>query len=142
MAKNHALHTIIEEIRAIKSTDKQLREFGVVMGIFFGIIAGVGLFKGKMPVAMISVSAAFFALGLIAPKLLLPLQKVWMGVAVVMGFVMSHVILAFLYFVILTPLSLIARATGKKFLEYGTKPDSYWQDHPKITDLSSYERQY
>ena len=38
---------ILEEIKNIKSEKKDLRDFGIVMGIAFGLLAGAHWWKGK-----------------------------------------------------------------------------------------------
>lgn len=137
------LKTIWEDIEKIKSTPKQLREFGIVMAIFFGVISFLLHRKGGHFETPAIVASAFLFFGLVLPKLLLPLQKVWMTIAVVIGFFMSHLILGVLYFLLITPMAVIARATGKKFLSDHTTADStYWIAHPKIKDKSSYRNQY
>lgn len=138
------IKAIWEDIEKIKSTPKQLREFGVVMGIFFGVVSFLIHRKGGHFQTPAVIASVFLILGLTVPKVLLPLQKVWMTIAVVIGFFMSHVILAILFFVFLTPLSIISRMTGKKFLDDHNDDggNSYWLDHPKITDKKSYLNQY
>ena len=137
------IKAIWEDIEKIKSTPKQLREFGVVMGIFFGIISFLLHRKGGHYETPALMAAGFFFFGFIAPKVLLPLQKVWMTIAVVIGFFMSHVILAVLFFLFLTPISVIARMTGKKFLnDHKDNDQTYWIKHPKITDKNAYKNQY
>lgn len=137
------IKTILEDINKIKSTPTQLREFGVVMAIFFGIISFFVYKKGGHFETTTVIASLFLILGLTIPKVLLPLQKVWMTIAVVIGFFMSHLILAVLFFLFLTPMSLIARLTGKKFLNDHAKSDaSFWIEHPKITDKTAYEKQY
>lgn len=137
------IKTIWEDIQKIKSTPKQLREFGIVMAIFFGIISFFIHRKGGHFETTTIIASVFLFFGIIAPKLLLPLQKAWMTFAVVIGFFMSHVILGVLFFFMITPLSFIARITGKKFLnDHAKDSQSYWIDHPKIIDKNSYQKQY
>lgn len=137
------LKTIWEDIEKIKSTPKQLREFGIVMAVFFGVVSFLLRRKGGHFETPALIASAFLLFGLIAPKLLLPLQKVWMTIAVVIGFFMSHIILGVLYFFLMTPMALIARLTGKKFLSDHKQLDtSYWIEHPKIKDKTSYQNQY
>ena len=71
-------------------------------------------------------------------------QKVWMGIAVVIGFFMSRVILSILYFLILTPLSVVSRLTGKKYLnlKFREPVETYWIKRAAITDKTRYEKQY
>lgn len=134
---------IIEDIQKIKSTPKQLREFGIVMAVFFLGLAALLYFKQKHYLVPAGIGSAFLVFGLAAPALLLPLQKVWMAIAVIIGFFMSRVILSVLFFLVLSPISIVSRLTGKKFLEAEyINPGSYWVEHPKVTDKKSYENQY
>jgi hypothetical protein len=65
------------------------------------------------------------------PIVLKPLQKVWMTIAVVIGWVMARVVLTLLFFVVFTPMGLIARLFGKDFLILKRRGagQSYW--HPR-----------
>lgn len=137
---------IIEEIKKIDSSPKKVREFGWVMTIFFGILAGL-FFLRKGPSAMIYLylSAGFLVLTLILPIALKPLQKAWMTIAVLMGWVMSRVILGILFYLAMTPIALILRMTGKDLLDLKIDPakDSYWHlRSQKDIPTSDYERQF
>lgn len=138
-----ALLQFLEEFKEIKSTRKELKEFGFVMGVFFTLLTAFAFWKGRPITLWAALSASFFASGFMIPEILKPLQKIWMGFAVVMGFVMSRVILFFVFFVAVTPISLLARLAGKKFLDLDFRDkDSYWI--PKNTDLPKerYEKQF
>src|SRR5262245_51639357 len=100
------IKSIWQDILEIKSTKKELREFGIVIGIFFGIIAGLLFWKGKSFQIWAVLSAAFLILGFFNPFLLKPFQKVWMGLAVTIGWFMSRLILSIVFFLVITPLSL------------------------------------
>jgi uncharacterized membrane protein len=140
------IKTIIGEIKDIKSTKKDLRNFGLVVG---GVLIAIGAFlfwreRPAHPYFLI-IGGVLAGTGLILPGILKPFQKVWMGFAVVMGFFMTRVILTVLFFLILTPLGIVARLTGKQFLEL--KPDktkeSYWNIREiKPLDKKDYERQF
>jgi hypothetical protein len=140
------IKTIISEIKEIKSTKKDLRNFGLVVG---GVLVAIGAFlywkdRPAHPYFLI-IGGALVLTGLLLPALLKPFQKVWMGFAVVMGFFMTRVILTILFFLVLTPLAIIAKLVGKRFLEL--KPDktkmSYWNiRETKPLDKKEYERQF
>ena len=136
---------IVEEIREIKSDKKQLREFGFVMAIFFALLAGFAVWKGKSWPLLAVVAAVFALTAWIRPFLLKPLQQIWMTLAVVIGWFMSRLILSIVFFLVITPLSLFMRLTGKKFLdmEFRTQQSSYWIPKNKegITK-ECYEKQY
>lgn len=56
------------------------------------------------------------------------IYRVWMGFAFVMGWFVSRIVLAIFFFLIITPVAMIARIVGKKFLhtEFKTGQSSYW----------------
>lgn len=121
---------MIEELMNIKSTKKELREFGLLVGGILVAIALFGLWKAR-PWAppVLGIGAALAAIGAFMPRLLLPAQKAWMALALVLGAVMSRVILTLLYYLVLTPVALFARAIGKRFLDtrFRNGSESYWE---------------
>ena len=120
---------LIEDIKNIKSAKKDLRNFGLTVGIALVIFGGVFWYFGKTYYPyVIGIGAALVLLGLLVPVVLKPLQKVWMTFAVVMGWVMTRVILSLLFFVVFTVVGLIARLGGKDFLSLKWKraDQSYW----------------
>lgn len=140
------IKVIIEEIRAIKSTKKELRNFGLVVGGVLIAISAFLFYKERPAWPYFTTPGVVLAvLGLIIPSILKPLQKVWMGMAVIMGFFMTRVILTILYFGVLTPLAIAAKIFGKKFMELKPNKDkpSYWNIREvKELDKKDYERQF
>ena len=136
--------SILDEIKKIKSTKKELREFGIVMGCFFGLLGGLLFWRHRHFWGPAIASAVFFIFGFLQPMLLMPLQKAWMTFAVLMGFVMSRVILTVLFFLILSPLAIISRLTGKTHLDLTfRKPDpTYWNPIKTENEKEYYEHQY
>lgn len=137
---------LFDEIRDIKSGRKELRSFGLVMGVAFGLLAAFLFWKARPSwPALAGLSAFFFAFGLALPKTLRPVQKAWMTLALLMGFVMTRVILSALYYGVVTPIGFVLRLTGKRPLERG--PDAaartYWvtRDNSRKT-RESYENQF
>lgn len=134
------------EIRKIKSDKKALREFGLVMAAFFGIVGAIAMFRGRAHfIHLLSVAAAFGILALILPRVLLPLQKAWMAFSIVIGFFMSRVIMVILFYGVLTPIGLALRLFGKDILDekIDKSKTSYW--HIRMTGTNtreSYENQF
>ncbi|HOP06998.1 MAG TPA: SxtJ family membrane protein [candidate division Zixibacteria bacterium] len=58
-------------------------------------------------------------LGLIAPILFKPLAAVWLTVTHFVGLVVSRIILSLIYFLIVTPIGLFRRWTGRDTLHVG-----------------------
>ena len=132
-----------KEILEIPSTKKQLREFGLTVGAVFGLIGAFLFWKGREHAVYFLAAAAFLMLsGLVFPAALKPLQKLWMTLALLMGWVMSRVILAVLFFLVVTPIALVLRVSGKDLLDTrGESRVSYWRKRmPRPKE--DYEKQF
>ena len=139
------LHMFIEEIHNINSSEKDLRSFGRTLGIFFGILALVFLWHHPRRTPWCAGLAAFFLLfGFLYPKALKPVQKVWMTMALLMGWVMTRLLLGILFYGVITPIGLILRMSGKDFMSRKWSKDAgtYWIDRSVKRDSASYETQY
>jgi len=140
------LISILEDIGKIKSGKKELREFAFTIGAALVVLSGIALGRGKGSCAYLFVSGVIFAgLGAAAPHVLKPLQKAWMAFSVVIGFFMSRLVLAVLFYVVVTPIGLLIRLLGKDMLDQRTSKDrpSYWRERPvSMKPRESYENQY
>ena len=135
-----------EEFRNIKETKKDLGKFGLTVGIVLVMISVLLFYFGKpSAIYFMAVGVVLILTGLIYPLVLKPINKVWMGLAILIGFVMSRVILTLFFYFVLTPISFLAKKFGKKFidLKYDKSSDTYWEKrsiiHKKPID---YERQF
>lgn len=120
---------LIYEIRAIKSTRKDLRNFGLAVGAVLALLGLILLWRERPAWPyMLGIGLALTILGIIFPTSLKPLQKLWMSFAVVMGWFMTRLILLVLFFLVLTPIGLAARVAGQRFLDRTPEGEvnSYW----------------
>lgn len=135
-----------------KPTPKQLRQFGVVFLTGFMII---GLVKYFWPFTFLlhqdkNVGIIAMLIGVIGGGLALtgtivgmPLYYLWMGIAFVMGNIMSRVIIVLIYYGVVTPLAITSWAVGRDRLQLKkTKNDSYWHDISLPAEAEKYERQF
>jgi hypothetical protein len=137
---------IIEDIKQLKTGPRDLRKFGLVVG---GVFAVLGLFflwrhKSFYP-WFLTPGIVLVVAGAIVPRALKYVYIAWMAMAFVFGFVMAHVILTLFFFLVITPIGLIARISGKDFLQLklDKSGSSYWSPHErKIKSPSDYERQF
>ena len=136
--------SILDEIKKIKSGKKELREFGIVMGVVFGIFTGFLFWRHRPYFRPASLSIFHFIFAFFLPAALKPLQKIWMTIGIMMGFVMSRVILTVLFYLLLSPLALISRLSGKKYLDLAFhKPDpTYWNPVNAKKEKEYYENQH
>lgn len=120
---------LLEEIKNIKSAKRDLRNFGLTVGIALGLLGAVLWWfnKGAYPY-FIGGGLLLIVTGLSIPVILKPLQKVWMTFAVVMGWIMARVILTLLFYLVFTVIGLAARMFGKDFLSLKRRGNeaSYW----------------
>jgi hypothetical protein len=135
-----------DDIKNIKGSDKDLRKFGYTVGIIFVVIAAI-LFWKKSPSFLYLFPVGLFLVlsGWLLPVVLRPLNKGWMVFSILLGWVMTRVILSVLYYIVITPIGIIAKISGKKFLDLkmDRRKESYWEKRKKA-DLNpaDYERQF
>ena len=93
------------------------RSFGLLFFIVFFILGLWPLKNGdNLNFYFIIVSSIFLVLGLINSKLLTSLNKLWIKFGEILGIIIAPIVMALVYFVILTPVSLIVRLFGKDLL--------------------------
>lgn len=131
---------MFEEIKKINSSKKDLRNFGFIIGIIFFIL-GIYLF-----IPILIILGVFLVIsGYFFPNILLPAQKVWMTLAIIISFIVTNIILTIFFYIFITPLSLISRISGKKFLENNFKQSAltYWikKDY-NMREVEDLEKQF
>ena len=104
------------------------RSFGIVFFIVFLIVAVYPLSKNSdIRIWSIFVSLLFLILGLFNSKFLTPLNKIWFRFGLFLGKIISPIIMGFIYFLIVTPISLIMKLAAKDLLNLKfNKNKSYW----------------
>jgi hypothetical protein len=129
-------------------TRRELRQFaGIWLPLFCVIIAAV-LWKAGFSAGLAGfVAAAGLGVGIqgwLRPDLFRPIFVGWMLAAYPIGWVISHVVLAVLYFGVLTPIGLALRLFGRDPLarRWDRGAPTYWTPHREPADDGSYLRQY
>ena len=123
-----------------KSSNKS---FGI---LFFVVFLGVGLWPltndNNPNIYLIIISIIFLILGLLNSKLLSPLNSFWIKFGELLGKIIAPVIMAIIYFLILTPISLMVRLFGKDLLglKFSKQLKTYWIKRKK--DLGSMDKQF
>ena len=94
---------------------KKLREFGLFIGFSFPIVIGWMLPKiagHEFRFWTLWIGIIFIFLSLINPKSLYYPYKFWFELGNFLGWVNSHILLGFIYFVVLIPISFVMRIFG------------------------------
>ena len=119
------------------------RSFGLLFFIVFLIIGLWPLKNGDNLNLYFSItSLIFLILGLLNSKLLSPLNKIWIKFGEILGIIIAPIIMALVYFVILTPVSLAVRVFGKDILglKFINKQQTYWINRKK--NMGSMRKQF
>ena len=119
------------------------RSFGI---LFFLVFLGFGLWpltKEMSPnIYLIIISVIFLILGLLNSKLLSPLNNLWIMFGEILGKVIAPIVMAVVYFLILTPISLLVRLFGKDLIgiKFSNNIKSYWIKRKK--HLGTMDKQF
>jgi hypothetical protein len=139
-----------EDVRAgvarLDTSPRALRKSALGVAGVLLLIAAWLLWRDRGPavrLVLAAVAAVLVLAGTLAPARLRGPYLTWMTLALAIGWVMSRVVLTVVFATVLTPLGLLARLTGKRFL--ALRPDrtaaSYWVQRERGT-RGRYERMY
>jgi len=122
-----------------KSTN---RSFGIVFFIVFLIVSLWPLLNNdQIRYWALFVSILFLVLGIINSRVLTPLNKIWFKFGILLGKIVSPVVLAIIFFLVVTPTGLIMRMLGKDLLNLKkNKNKTYWIK--KDNNLSNMKNQF
>ena len=119
------------------------RSFGLLFFVVFLVIAFWPLTKkSEINLYLISIALIFLVLGLLNSKILSPLNKAWIKLGEILGRIVAPVVMAIVYFIILTPISLLVRLFGKDLIgmKFSNDTKSYWIKRKK--NLGSMDKQF
>jgi len=104
------------------------RSFGILFSIVFAIISFWPIISGDpLRLWSIPISVIFLVLGLLNSKLLNPLNIVWVKFGELLGIIIAPIVMAIIYFIIVTPIGLFMRLIGKDLLNLKfSKANTYW----------------
>ena len=104
------------------------RNFGIVFFAVFLVISLYSLtFGGGVAKWSLAVSIVFLILGLINSKILTPLNRLWFKFGILLGRIVSPIVMALIFFAVVTPIGLIMRLLRKDLLNLKyNKKKSYW----------------
>lgn len=105
------------------------RHFGLVFTVLFAALAVLSYFRGGHAFLwLLPLSALIGLVAIIIPRWLRPLNRLWMKLAALLHAIVSPVVLAVLYFLILTPFGFARRLAGRDTMRRRFDPqiDSYW----------------
>ncbi|KAF0225567.1 MAG: hypothetical protein FD176_253 [Rhodospirillaceae bacterium] len=105
------------------------RSFGIVFAVVF-VLIGLWPLKagGDLRLWALGLAVLFLVAAFVAPKLLKPLNLVWFKFGLLLHKIMTPLIMGLLFFLTVTPVGMLMRATGKDPMRLKRDPaaTSYW----------------
>tara|TARA_R110002096_G_scaffold44524_5_gene119741 strand:+ start:6019 stop:6438 length:420 start_codon:yes stop_codon:yes gene_type:complete len=129
-------------------TRSQLRSFALIWFPAFCALVGFLLFRkvGTTPAyAVWGTGAVLSVIGLLVPAFMRLIFVGLMYITFPLGFVVAHILLAAIYFSVLTPIGLLTRLTSYDPMGRGknnTNSQTYWVTREERPPRKSYFRQF
>jgi hypothetical protein len=138
----------LDELSFGKPVRRHVRDFGVLFALIFFGIAAWQVYKGRTMSSYgvwVALGAVFAALGLLAPRVLLPVWRAWMKFAHYLSIVMTSVLLVLTWCLAFLPMSFVLKLVGIRRINVSYRDGSptYWEKRdPKYDDFKRLELQY
>lgn len=128
----------------IDVSKSNLKSFGLILSAILTVFGSYKYFNGfTQYIYFIILGLVIGAISFIYPKLLKPVYVPWIKAALFIGNIVSKIILTILYILVVSPIGIIFKLTGKQFLSIkdpGTV--TYWIKREGRDDKKSLERQF
>jgi hypothetical protein len=131
----------------LNPTKKELRIFGLASLVFLAIIGWIVWRKTGSAAAaggVASVGALVAILGFTVPRAIRPVFIALMVINYPIGWVVTHIVMAVIFYLVVTPLAVIMKLSGRDPMERRFEPTAktYWKPRPTETESSRYFRQF
>ena len=127
-------------LRDARRKAREGRVFALTLTGGFLFLAAVGLWRNAEVLLAVSLAMAVISLlaALLVPGRLTRVQKAWMKIGEAIGRVTTPVLMALIYYLVVTPIALIRRAVSRR------QPPrvSNWHRRPPLPPPSRMERQF
>ena len=104
------------EEKKTQFTAKELRDFGLIMAgmltLMFGLVLP-WLFGYSIPYWPFIAAFGFAVVGLLKPLLLGPVNRVWLKISDVLGWINTRLVMGVIFFLLIVPIGLIMRLFTK-----------------------------
>jgi hypothetical protein len=118
------------------------RNFGILFFIVFFLYGAWPIINSnELKIWSLLIGILFLIFGLFFPKVLLPLNNIWIKFGELLGKIISPLVMGIVFFVFITPMAFIIRLFGKDLLnmKFNSK-SSYWINRKK--NITSMKKQF
>ena len=118
------------------------KSFGILFSLVFFIVSIWPLLEGNtIRFWALSLSFIFLIIAFLKQELLKPLNNIWINFGETLGKIIAPIVMALIFFLVLTPLSFIIRIFGKDLLSLKfSNKKSYWIKREK--KINSMDKQF
>lgn len=126
---------------------KELAWFGVMFLAFFSLIGGVVWWRFEAQATaytLWAVAAAIVAVYYVVPAAQKPIYLGWLYAAFPIGWVISHLVMGIIYYLVITPFALVFKVIGRDALDrkIDKNAKTYWVEHRTGGDPQRYFKQF
>jgi len=123
------MHTFHENFRQEEVVAGSDRGFGLVLTVVFALIGAFKLWHGHaVGVVWCAVALAFLVLAVARPKMLAPLNHLWLKLGLLLYKIVNPLVMALMFYLVILPIGLLMRLFRKDHLslKYDPRASSYW----------------
>lgn len=123
---------IRRQVKTPEVSNDQARKTALVVATVLLLIALWNFYRGRMVVVGIlgGVAAVLTLIGLLVPVAARGFHRFWMGVAGVLGYINSRILLSLLYYGVFFPYGLVSRLLRDPLNRRRPRSESYWVERP------------
>ncbi len=139
---------LLENIKNITSTKKDLKKIGFIFGAIFIFIGGLLYQKNQVAgLCFLIIGISFALLGKFTPFFLKSFYEIWTVWTLIISWIVTHLVLGIIFYMVVTPIGFIIRISGKKLLDLKVdrSSKSYWgykEKFGKAFNKEYYEKQF
>ncbi len=111
------------------------RRFAWTLAFAFAALAGVERWRGRptMSLAMLAIAVVWAVAGAVVPTHLGAVRRAWTRFGDALSWVTRPIVLAVMYWVVLTPIGLVRRTVARSPLARPHDARSYWIERPRAS---------
>lgn len=141
---------MLQSVKSVLTPNQVLlpsdKKFGRLFAVIFSIVAVYAKWRDAELWAALAIFLAVLLaiLSITASHLLAPLNKFWFRLGILQGKVMNPIVLGVIFYLLITPVSLVTRLFGRDVLSLRERVvSSYWVKRiPIVPGHDSFKRQF